>query len=969
MKLRYFLLLLCLTICSNGLFAQDIERNVKERLTDYFTRFTATAKISTPKLNSIDIDYDRKSIAIYASESFAYQPFRLETVELIYNQVKELLPGPVHYYRLTIYADGKPIEELVPNIYRNKKKDKERMSLHTDYKGEPWVKNISRPNEISRGLQDRHIAVWQSHGNYYKNDKDEWGWQRPRLFCTTEDLFTQSFVLPYVIPMLENAGAIVYTPRERDTQKNEIIVDNDTPNASLYLEVGSKKAKWATASVKGFAQKKAIYKDGENPFTDGTCRFIPTEKKKKKDQAFAEWVPTLPVAGEYAVYVSYQTLPGSVSDAKYLVFHNGGVTEFKVNQKIGGGTWVYLGTFEFNKGNNDYGMVVLSNESNEHGVVCADAVRFGGGMGNISRGGSISGLPRYLEGARYSAQWAGMPYDVYGGRKGENDYVDDINTRSNAINYLSGGSVYNPIQSGLGVPLETTMALHSDAGCSKADELIGSLGIYTTDFNDGKLNAGTDRYASRDLADILLTQIQKDIYSRYNQPWTRRSMWNRNYSETRLPATPSTIIELLSHQNFADMQLGHDPNFKFTVGRAIYKGLLQFIAGQHDKDYVVQPLPVSNFAIRFGKKKNTLELTWKGEDDPQEPTARPREYIVYTRIGYGGFDNGTLVSKPSYTVKIEPGLVYSFKVTAVNRGGESFPSEILSAYKAKREQERVLIINGFDRVSGPAIINTADKAGFDLEDDPGVPYLSNISFSGAQICFDRSQSGKEGSGSLGHSGRELEGMKIAGNTFDYPFIHGKAIQAAGRYSFVSSSDEAVENGLVMLEDYPIVDYILGLEKEDASAKVYYKTYSSDMQRIITSYCQSGGNLFVSGAYVGSDMSGTQGNREFTEKILKYGHQSSIKDKNINRISGLGLTVTIPRLPNENSYAVPSVDCIVPVDTAFPVFTYAPANQSAGIAYKGNDYRTFVLGFPFESIQSEVDRATIMAGILGFFTQK
>ena len=147
-------------------------------------------------------------------------------------------------------------------------------------------------------------------------------------------------------------------------------------------------------------------------------------------------------------------------------------------------------------------------------------------------------------------------HTVYAGRKGENDYTDDINARSNVINYLSGSSVYNPQQSGLGVPLEMTMALHSDAGCSKTDELIGSLGIYTTDFNNGKLNAGTDRYASRDLADILLTQIQKDIYSSYSLPWTRRSMWNRNYSETRLPATPSTIIELLSHQNFADMQLG-----------------------------------------------------------------------------------------------------------------------------------------------------------------------------------------------------------------------------------------------------------------------------------------------------------------------------------------------------------------------------------------------------------------------------
>ena len=140
------------------------------------------------------------------------------------------------------------------------------------------------------------------------------------------------------------------------------------------------------------------------------------------------------------------------------------------------------------------------------------------------------------------------------------------------------------------------------------------------------------------------------------------------------------------------------------------------------------------------------------------------------------------------------------------------------------------------------------------------------------------QYGKEGKGSLGHSSSELEGMKIAGNTFDYPFIHGKAIQATGKYSFVSCSDEAVENGIVTLEDYPIVDYILGLEKEDASTKAYYKTFSSAMQRIISSYCQSGGNILVSGAYVGSDMNGTQGNREFTQRVLKYGYQGSLTDR-------------------------------------------------------------------------------------------
>ena len=103
----------------------------------------------------------------------------------------------------------------------------------------------------------------------------------------------------------------------------------------------------------------------------------------------------------------------------------------------------------------------------------------------------------------------------------------------------------------------------------------------------------------------------------------------------------------------------------------------------------------------------------------------------------------------------------------MNRGGESFPSEILSAYKAKNEKGKVLIVNGFDRLSGPAVINTSTTAGFDLEQDPGVPYLYNISLCGPQTGFDRKQADKEGKGSLGDSGSELEGMKIIGNTFDY----------------------------------------------------------------------------------------------------------------------------------------------------------------------------------------------------------
>ena len=960
-------------LCGILLPAQELEQNVEERLQTFFKEYTThTTNIGTCKLDSFRIDFRKKKLLVYANERFAYQPLRPETVDAIYRHLGQILPGPVNNFDLTVFADGKNIEELIPNLYRKGKKDKARTFSHLEYKGIPWVTRTSCPYEITRGLEGNHIALWQSHGKYYINDKNKWGWQRPRLFCTTEDQFTQSFILPYLLPMLENAGANVFTPRERDTQKREVIVDNDGSlsrdggQGSLYLDVKSRKARWEQTSLPGFAQRKRIYQDNENPFLTGTARFAKTEKKK--DKAFAEWVPDIPETGEYAVYVSYQTLPGSVSDAKYLVFHNGGVTEFKVNQQIGGGTWVYLGTFTFDKGRNDYGMVVLSNESKEKGVVCADAVRFGGGMGNIARGGQTSGLPRYLEGARYSAQWAGMPYSVYGGYEGKNDMNDDINARSRTVNYLAGKSVFNPAEEGLGIPFEMSMALHSDAGFSKENEIIGTLGIYTTNFNNGRLNAGTDRHASRDLSDVLLTQLQRDIRSTFNVDWTRRSLWNRNYSETRLPAVPSTIVELLSHQNFADMRLGHDPNFKFTVGRALYKAILQYICNQHGKEYMVQPLPVSHFAIRFGKKKNTLELSWQGKEDPLEPTAKPREYIVYTRIGRGGFDNGVRVSSPFHTVKIEPGIVYSFKVTAVNRGGESFPSEILAAYKAKREKGQILIVNGFDRISGPAVIDTPDAAGFDLSQDPGVPYLYDISLCGTQQNFNRKEAGKR----LGESREEYEGMKIIGNTFDYPFIHGKAIQAAGNYSFVSCSDEAVEKGILSLEDYPIVDYILGLEKEDNSSNparnTYYKTFSSSMQRILASYCRSGGNLLVSGAYVGSDMDNSQGNRDFIQNILKYRYGNSLKtDGDKIAVQGLGRTFTLPRLPNEQDYPVTSPDCILPMSPAFPVMTYATGNASAAVAYQGSDYRTFIMGFPFESIREETSRNAIMASILRFLT--
>ena len=944
--MKKYLLSLGILASTLGLQAQGLDGNVEERLTRFFTEYRpAQANISTCKLDSFALDHQRRKLDIYPSVSFGYQPFTPENVEQIYGYLKKHLPGPVNYYDITIHADGKTIEELIPNHLR-KKKDKS-LRWKKEYKGNPWTKNISRPYEVEEGLEGRHIALWQSHGKYYINKLDKWGWQRPPLYGTIEDLFTQSFVVPYLIPMLENAGAVVFTPRERDWQRHEVIVDND--GAGFYQEVKSRKGKWATTPRAGFAHLRATYVDGQNPFEEGSARFASTEKKPEK--AFAQWIPNIPETGRYAVYVSYQSLPNSVSDAKYLVFHKGGVTEFLVNQQIGGGTWVYLGHFEFDKGTNDYGMVVLSNQSKQKGVVCADAVRFGGGMGNMARNGQTSGLPRWMEGARYNAQWSGMPSEVYRRTDRENDYADDLNTRSQMINYLSGGSVYNPTDKGLGVPLEMSLAFHSDAGFSKEDAWIGTLGVYTTNFNDGKLNSGVSRYASRDLTDMVMTGLQNDLSQRYGVIWPRRGMWNRNYSETRLPAVPSMILEILSHQNFADMRMGHDPDFKFTVARSVYKSILKHNAMMHDADYVVQPLPVTRFAIEEGAK-NSFHLSWQGVIDPLEPSARPDAYIVYTRLGHGGWDNGTLVKGNSYTFQAEEGLVYSFKITALNKGGESFPSEILSAYKAKNSQGTVLIVNAFDRTSGPGTFESDTQQGFDMLRDPGVPYLSTTAYCGPQYAFNRKQIGKGEPDGLGYSTDEWEGMQIVGNTFDYPFIHGKAIQAAGGYSFVSCSDEAIEQSFIRMEDYPVVDLIFGAEKQVASTK---------MQERIADYTRQGGRLLVSGSYLGSILPAS-----LSQNTLKFTHGGSMYGVTTGEAFGANTSFTFPTRVNEKSYAVPSPDCLLPVGGSYSAFVYTPGNYGAGIAYKGKDYRIFVLGFPFESIEGVNERARVMKAALGVF---
>lgn len=911
---------------------------------------------SQPYLVSYNLDDRRRTLNVQLSPSFAAQDFTASSVRFYYKRLAKALPRPYNKYKLTIMAGGLPIEQLVAGS----KCDKGMPNAwgKTEYEGAPWVMNDSRPYFVSHGLFDRHLSLWASHGRYYDGKKDRWKWQRPNLFGTTEDLFTQTIVIPYLIPMLENAGAVVFTPRERDWQKNEVIVDN---GGRGYVEDSGKET-WKTAQEKGFAYHAGTYRDGENPFTQGTARAV--KATKKADVSWASYQPNIPQGGKYAVYVSYQSLKNSVSDAQYIVMHKGQRTVFKVNQQMGGGTWVYLGTFDFDRGNNEFNRVVVTNSSSESGVVTTDAVRFGGGMGNIERGGSCSGMPRCLEGARYSAQWAGAPYSVYSSKNGSDDYGDDINVRSNMTNWLAGGSTYVPTLEGKKVPIELSLAVHSDAGYTTVnDSIIGSLAICTTSFNDGRLNSGVSRMVSHDFADSLLTGLQRDISGKYRK-WTRRYLWDRNYSETRKPEVPSAIIETMSHQNFADMRRGLDPNFRFTLARSLYKTILRFVNGNHSVPSVVQPLPVSNFRIERNSSGG-LRLSWIAEKDEQEPTAVPTSYIVYTSEDGMGFDNGTVVYTSSFDFEAKKGVNYCFKVTALNRGGESFPSETLAAYLSKSAHAKdILVVDGFSRLSGPAVVDDYSRQGFDLGSDIGVSYGLTAGWNGRQQCFDKSRAGSEGEGSLGYCGDELAGRFIMGNNRDGSVCHVKDIAMSGAYNVVGCSLEALDNNLVKLDHYNLVDIAFGLQRNDGHSLVVYKTFSETLQSKLRSYAKSGGRILVSGAYVGSDMTQPH-ERSFMSDVLKTTFTGTDTNAGNNMVDGLGLSLDIIRQINDRHFAATSVDRIAACDgRSFAAMRYQDGS-TAGVAYDGTDYKSFVMGYPYECINNVRTRQQVMKGLLGF----
>ena len=990
-----------LMFVATAAFSQTVvkDREVFAKLSDSLDAYLEPVASIVVNVRVDSAVINGKTLDLHLSNRTSDYFFRDNTVKDIYSIAKELLPDEYKGMELTIHANGSTLQELASKFYSDAYKmlAKPKKVKKSKNPVPVLVQNTSLPYEVTYGLNGRHLALWQSHGWYYEQSLERWEWQRARILQTVEDLYTQSYVVPFLVPMLENAGANVLLPRERDINTFEFVVDNDKLMGGYEESHGSKQ--WERGDS-GFANTKKFYVQGENPFTMGTYRVVEgvvAKGKKQPVESVAKWIPSKYFMDkECAVYVSYKTLPNSTEAALYTVKHKGGETQFKVNQKMGGSTWIYLGTFKFSNNSNVEGVYLTNLSTKEGVVVTADAVKFGGGMGNIARKPSqerpynvkavTSGYPRFTEGARYWLQWAGFVDSIYSYTNFKNDYTDDYMSRGRWVNALIGGSKVKPDAPGYNIPVDMSFAFHTDAGTFPNDSIVGTLAIYTRYSNGSdKFPNGKSRMGSRELTDIVQTEIVNDVRATFEPKWSRRGLWDRSYAESRTPEVPAMLLEHLSHQNFADMTYGLDPAYRFVVSRAIYKGILKYLSMDSGLPYTVQPLPVKNFAAEL-EGNNSVKLSWSPVSDPSEPTAEPTAYVVYTMKNGTAFDNGVLVKDTTAVFPISPDCIYSYKVVAVNDGGASFPSEELSVGVSSAAVTAgklpVMIVNGFERVAGPAVFEKNDStfAGFNNIKDRGVAYKADWSYIGDMHEFRREVPWMDDDApGFGASYSDYETKVIAGNTFDYPYVHGNAIMKNG-YSFVSSSVGAVKAGKVDMNNYKIVDMIMGKQGKTVVGRGVYghkfEVFPVELQKEIREFCEAGGNLLVSGSNIATDLFDAPGVTEegmnFAKDVLKYKWMTEYATKSGKVVSvanpyvKTSPVVHFPQYLNNVTYSVESPDALVPsCKEAYTIFRYADNNISAGVAYKG-DYKTVCLGFPLE-IASNGNK--VISDILKFFEQE
>lgn len=677
--------------------------------------------------------------------------------------------------------------------------------------GQPPMRGQPQPTGALTGAS---IFLSPGHGWYYSSVLSRWATQRGNTNNLIEDLSNGEAVLQNLTHYLWNAGARVYTCRERDLNPSMVIVDNGDTG---YSTTGS----WSTASFSD------AY--GGDLQRTTTVTGSPT--------ATATFTPDIPTDGYYAVYVWYRTAGTgtTTSDARITINHTGGSTVWSQNQNRDGYTWKYVGTYYFNAGSNQsIGSVTIDNQSSTAGnYVVADAVRFGGGMGDYPDGGSVSGEPRWEESGKYYAGFMGHTYSngTVWAMPRYADWECEDSWEGNGGATEHNNAVY--------------VSWHTNA--PNPGTGTSSFAYTTSSTWDGPFEGVP---GGIELRNSVHNELINDIRAGWDASWTNRGTHTANFGEIN-PSNnndmPAALTEIAFHDTPADAEDILDPNFRRLTARAVYQGIVKFyhtyyydVKGNTEfNDDTLLPEPPTNLRVT-NNGSGGVAIAWNAPpyntgDDLLGDAATG--YRVYRSTHGKGFDNGTNVTGTSTTVLgLTPGTVYYFRVTATNSGGESFPTETLAVRVRSSGSAPVLIVNGFDRIDRFANI---------IEDDP-------------------------------YDAKDLHrGYLWLMNTYDYVIAHAKAIDAYG-LDFDACSNEAVIDGQISLSNYDTVVWILGEESErDPNGNsTGDDAFSATEQTRVSTFLNSGGCLFVSGSEIGHDLDGYNNGRTFYENTFRADYLSN-----------------------------------------------------------------------------------------------
>jgi len=754
-------------------------------------------------------------------------------------------------------------------------------------------------------LSGKSVFVSSGHGWYFKNGS--WHTQRTNTHGIVEDFLGAEAVNYFLIPYLRNAGATVFPMREIDMNREMVVVDNgdlaSDPDNGIYEESGG----WQDSSAKGFSTGEAPYVNGENPFEAGGNRII-----KSESGAYARWTPNIPKRAIYNVYVSYSAFSARATDAHYEVYHAGGKTDVYLNQKAHGATWVNIGAYPFYKGSDkDKGSVLLIGESaDSEAWFSADAVRFGGGMGEIERDSSLSTRPRWEEGSRYFAQYSGAPTSVYD--VGGDDHDDDIYRGKYAKwqNETGEDSIY--------------VSWHSNAANSEAHGTITFM--YSDHAYDGsddfKGVAGGDKLAS-----FIQNEVVDSIRAGWDASWYSygvKSAWFAEVAPKHNDEMPSSLVELGFHDNEQECLTMQDPKFRNLAARAVYQAITKYFADKDGKTPVFIPEHPSAVRARV-KGEGSVEVLWQAPPvDKLLHGDIPDGYTVQkSEDGFAfddGVDAGDLLSY-EFT-ELDSGRPYYFRVVAYNSAGKSFPSSIVAAF-ASMESGQMLIVDGFERLDRHSLIP------------------ENLS--------------QFGLGTLMRMVLERQ------NSFSYVVKHANSLEELG-YSFDSASKKSLNS--IPLEGY---DMILWFSGEQSTVD---STFTLEEQNIIKAYMDEGGAMFVSGSEIGWDLDseGDANDKDFYNSYLKAKFVDD--DAGTYGVRGVGAAFESLELEFDNGtriYNVEYPDILEPADTTAAVFlTYDNTGSSAAGIISTDGRKVATLGFPFETITDEDRRRELLKGVLQMF---